>query len=172
MADAPKQPKELSDTGKELAAVNERLDEISEAVGVPGRKTPIHSQPAVAAPPDPATEAAILKHASECEHHGPLSTVAQKLDTLRTGFNRLAGAVTLVGILLPIGFALWNNHAERARAEESVRKTLEAAAKVADQLKAVQEAAKGHTQLEPLTKVGEQLVQILSPLDKAAGRTP
>jgi hypothetical protein len=151
---------ELSKTGKQLQAVEDAAERgAARAMG--GHTPPIaevtHSSPSTEKMWSISKEAAtgivdhkILKHASECEHEGPLCTVAKTVDALRVTVIRGTAMLAFVVVALPIALSLWNNHMASARAEDSLRKTIEAAANVAKELKAVQDAARiGHTMIMP-----------------------
>jgi hypothetical protein len=125
----------------EDGGVSQRLvDEVSRAIAAERTPTPVAES---SERMKSIAKEAMRDHADFCRDEGPLCSVAEKVDQLRTSFNRWAGAMALVCVLLPVGIALWSNRAAETRATESLRKTIEAAAEVAKQLKAVQEARHG-----------------------------
>jgi hypothetical protein len=149
----PKPPKDI-DTGELDAITEEVRDEVTAELETPAPARGISSETIRRLARNearPIARTEVRDHADECEHSGPLCAVAKKVDDLRVAFNRWAGALALLCILMPVGIAVWTNQRANSRAEESLRDTIKAAKDVAEQLKAVQDAAKsGHTQLAPV----------------------
>jgi hypothetical protein len=93
----------------------------------------------------PIAREAVAAHSTHCEHEGPLCSVAKQVDKLRTSNNRQGGALAILTVLGPIVLGIWLSR----NADERLRIQIEVARDVAQQLKAVQEAAKGgHTRLQ------------------------
>ena len=89
----------------------------------------------------PLLREAIAKHASECEHEGPLCVVAAKVDVLRISSYKQNAVLAFLAVVMPIVLGIWLNN----RANDRLSQQLSVAADVARQLKAVQDAAGGHT---------------------------
>jgi hypothetical protein len=161
----PKPPKDI-DTGERDAIVDEIRDEVTAEMQTPaptpGGVSTETMRRLARNEARPIVRNAISDHADQCEHEGPLCAVAAKVEDVekkidlvittlaeRRGADRVWALVRAAGgavALAVLGFTL--NHFAARRSENSVRQTIEAAADVARQLKAVQDATRaGHGSL-------------------------
>lgn len=160
-----KPPKDI-DTGERDAIKDEIRDEVTAEFETPAPHHGISSETIRRLARNEARPIARTVAKDEMEAHegrcrdpgGPLCNVEQKVKTLDEKVDKIGTLVTrgmaIVSLLVfaaPIGTALWLNQRSNSRAADSLRETINAAAEVAKQLKAVQDAARsGHTQLEPV----------------------
>lgn len=97
----------------------------------------------------PIARQEVAEHSDHCTNEGALYSVAKIVDNLRVTIVRWGAVFGFILVLLPIGIAWYSNREADNRASESLRKTIDAAAEVARQLKAIQDAAKGvHGRIE------------------------
>ena len=92
--------------------------------------------------PPPKT---IAQHELECMRPGGgLYLLGEKVDALRVTDIKGKLLMSAAIVLIPVGLAIWTN----IRSNDRLAKQIEVAAEVAKQLKAVQEAAKGHSEMQ------------------------
>jgi hypothetical protein len=145
---SPKPKEQLNEDEREAIREEGRAEGREEAMREAGETTPPISESSetirrlARMETRPIVDKSITEHAENCP-------IAKIVDGIRVTIIRWGAVLGLIVVLLPIGIAWYSNREADTRATESLRKTIDAAADVARQLKAVQEAARGaHGSLE------------------------
>jgi hypothetical protein len=146
---SPKSKEQLNEDEREAIREEGRAEGREEAMREAGETTPPISESSEAIrrlarmEAKPIARQEVADHSDHCTNKGALYSVAKIVDGLRVTIIRWGAALGLIVVLLPIGIAWYSNREADTRANESLRKTIDAAAEVARQLKAIQDASKG-----------------------------